>query len=62
MRNHTATADAPIYVVDQNGDWCQLTVYDGSRRRVIADGLTRTTADWLVGVLGRRPYDPGAAA
>ncbi|MDG4820698.1 hypothetical protein O7635_02385 [Asanoa sp. WMMD1127] len=59
MNSPTASADAPIYAVDQNGDWCQLVVDDGSRRRVIADGLTESTAHWLVTVLDRRPYAPG---
>ncbi|GIF73833.1 hypothetical protein [Asanoa siamensis] len=53
------TPDAPVYDVIHSGDWCQLTVHDGTRPRVIADGLTEANAQWLVTVLGRRPYLPG---
>jgi hypothetical protein len=41
----------PLYII---------TCDEGWRLSIVCDGMYEWAADWLLGVLGRQPYAPGA--
>lgn len=54
-----ASPEAPLYRKTPGGNnlW-MVTCDEGWRESIVGSGMYEWAADWLVGVLGRRPYAP----
>jgi hypothetical protein len=58
------TPQAPLYTkveVGQEGEATptfMIVCDEGWRESIVCDGMYEWAADWLIGVLGRRPYVP----
>jgi hypothetical protein len=58
------SVEEPVYtkVLDPDSGNTQLWIIscdEGWRESIVCEGMYEWAADWLIGVLGRRPFAPG---
>lgn len=56
-----ATPERPQYrkVPHQHGRLWMIVADEGWRQSIVCDSMYEWAADWLLSILGQRPYTPG---